>query len=181
MATPSPEHRKTTDLLRRKGSLRLASATKAPETSSAGSSASEGLVDTTTLSTNWVVKTQQLINYDVISKEGLFDVDNRDLIAVGAPRPSTRLRKRPTKLRRFVVVDEVVDGLYGERIHEYFDAHHVETEIMPLDVSESAKTMQSVFAVVDGIDRFGISRRHEPIIAIGGGVLLDIVGVAASL
>lgn len=143
MATPRPpQYRKTVELLRRDGSRRSLSAAKTAETSSAGSSASEGLVDTTTLSTDWVVKTQQSINYDVISKEGLFDVHHRDLIAVGAPRPSTRLRKCPTKLRRFVVVDEAVDDIYGERIRRYFDAHDVETHILTLDVSESTKTMK---------------------------------------
>jgi 3-dehydroquinate synthase len=125
-------------------------------------------------STGWVVQTQQSVVYDVRTKEGLFEVDDRDLIEVGATGRSTRLR-------RFVVVDETVDAIYGERIRGYFAAHDVETHILSLDVSESAKTMQSVFDVVDGIDGFGISRRHEPIIGIGGGVLLDIVGLAASL
>jgi 3-dehydroquinate synthase len=87
----------------------------------------------------------------------------------------------PARLRRFVVLDETVDALYGQQIRNYFVAHGVETHILTLEVSESTKTMQSVFDVVDGIDSFGISRRHEPIIAIGGGVLLDIVGLAASL
>jgi 3-dehydroquinate synthase len=41
--------------------------------------------------------------------------------------------------------------------------------------------MEAVFTVVNGLDSFGISRRHEPIIGIGGGVVLDIVGLASSL
>lgn len=126
------------------------------------------------LSTGWVVASQQSIIYDVRLKDGLFDVTSRDLIEVGATNPSTRLR-------RFVVVDETVDRIYGDSIRQYFDAHDVETRVLTLGVSERTKTMESVFAVVDGIDAFGISRRHEPIIAIGGGVLLDIVGLAASL
>jgi len=126
------------------------------------------------LSTGWVVQTQQAVVYDVRTKDGLFEVDDRDLIEVG-------VSGRSAKLRRFVVIDETVDALYGDRIREYFAAHGVETRILTLDVSETAKTMQSVFDVVDGIDSFGISRRHEPIIGIGGGVLLDIVGLAASL
>lgn len=126
------------------------------------------------LTSGWIVQTQQSVAYDVRIKTGLFDVEDRDLVAVGSPGRSERLR-------RFVVVDETVDALYGDRIRAYFAAHGVETHIMVLDVSESAKTMQSVFDVVDGIDHFGISRRHEPIIGIGGGVLLDIVGLAASL
>jgi 2-epi-5-epi-valiolone synthase len=41
--------------------------------------------------------------------------------------------------------------------------------------------MDVVFQVVSALNTFGISRRCEPIIGIGGGVLLDIVGFAASL
>jgi 3-dehydroquinate synthetase len=126
------------------------------------------------LSTGWVVAAQQSVIYDVRLKDDLFDVKNRDLLEVGATRP-------PKRLRRFVVVDETVDAIYGDRIRQYFDAHDVEYRILTLGVSEPTKTMESVFAVVDGIDAFGISRRHEPIISVGGGVLLDIVGLAASL
>ncbi len=126
------------------------------------------------LSTGWVVTAQQSVIYDVRLKDGLFDVHHRDLLEVGSGRRSKRLR-------RFVVVDETVDAIYGDRIRRYFAAHEVETHILTLGASETKKTMESVLAVVDGIDAFGISRRHEPIIAIGGGVLLDIVGLAASL
>lgn len=126
------------------------------------------------LTSEWIVQTQQSVVYDVRIKTGLFDANDRDLIDVGSEGRSARLR-------RFVVIDEAVEALYGERIRQYFASHDVEAQIMSLDVSESAKTMQSVFDVVDGINSFGISRRHEPIIGIGGGVLLDIVGLAASL
>jgi 2-epi-5-epi-valiolone synthase len=152
-----------------------------PQVRSLGASSSGATIDPAdsrlrgdALTSGWVVETQQSVVYDVRSSEDLFDVTNRDLISVGDTGRSTRLR-------RFVVVDEAVDAIYGERIRRYFDAHDVETRILTLGVSESTKTMRSVFAVIDGIDHFGISRRHEPIIAIGGGVLLDIVGLAASL
>lgn len=125
-------------------------------------------------STGWVVETQQSVIYDVRLIEDLFAIDNRDLIDAGTAG-------RPECVRRFVALDETVDAIYGERIRRYFAAHGVETHILTLEVSESAKTMRSVFDVIDGIDNFGISRRHEPIIAIGGGVLLDIIGLAASL
>lgn len=156
-------------------------ATIEPQVRAPAAGSSGTLIDATdarlrgaALTGGWVVQTQQSVVYDVRSSEGLFDVTNRDLISVGDSG-------RPTKLRRFVVVDDGVDAIYGERIRRYFDAHGVETQILTLGVSESTKTMTSVFAVIDGIDGFGISRRHEPIIAIGGGVLLDIVGLAASL
>ncbi|WP_083884306.1 hypothetical protein [Nocardia higoensis] len=46
---------------------------------------------------------------------------------------------------------------------------------------ESVKEWASVETVVDAMNAFGIDRRREPVVAIGGGVLLDVVGLAASL
>lgn len=40
--------------------------------------------------------------------------------------------------------------------------------------------MEAVDKILEELCRFGL-RRREPILAIGGGVLLDIVGMAASL
>lgn len=41
--------------------------------------------------------------------------------------------------------------------------------------------MELVTAILEAVHQFGIDRRSEPIIAIGGGVCLDVVGLAASL
>jgi len=106
--------------------------------------------------------------------DGLFDLDNRALLEAGSTQP----HRVP---RRLVVIDANVDRIYGGWIRQYLTHHAVEHHVVVLPVSESEKTMDSVFQVVKGIDEFGISRRHEPVIAIGGGVLLDIVGLAASL
>ncbi|MFL5355931.1 sedoheptulose 7-phosphate cyclase [Archangium sp.] len=106
--------------------------------------------------------------------DGLFDLDNRILVEAGSSHSHG-------PLRRLVVIDANVDRLHGERIRRYFTHHGVKHNILTLPVSEAEKTMDSVFTVLRRIDEFGISRRHEPIIAIGGGVLLDIVGLAASL
>lgn len=40
--------------------------------------------------------------------------------------------------------------------------------------------MEAVDKILEELCRFGL-RRREPILAVGGGVLLDIVGMAASL
>jgi 3-dehydroquinate synthase len=106
--------------------------------------------------------------------DGVFDLDNRALLEAG----STQVKSNP---RRLVVIDAAVDRLYGVQLRRYLTHHGVKHHILSLPISETEKTMESVFTVVKDIDEFGISRRHEPIIAIGGGVLMDIVGLAASL
>merc|ERR1719310_576809 len=52
---------------------------------------------------------------------------------------------------------------------------------MPLPMGEDLKTMEQTLKVVKKMKKFNIDRRTEPVIAIGGGVCLDVVGLAASL
>jgi len=83
--------------------------------------------------------------------------------------------------RRLVVVDETVYGLYGARVKAYFVARGVEHVIMTLPLSEENKSMDMALKVCKKMKDFNIDRRHEPVIAIGGGVTLDVVGLAASM
>ncbi|NXU58563.1 ARO1 protein, partial [Turnix velox] len=85
------------------------------------------------------------------------------------------------KLRRFIVIDEVVDELYGSQVREYFKQNNVQHQILALPTTEETKSMDLVLTILQEVQKFSIDRRTEPIIAIGGGVCLDIVGLAASL
>jgi 2-epi-5-epi-valiolone synthase len=122
----------------------------------------------------WRVAALKQVSYEVRITNGLFDLGNPELLQIGRP-PEGK------KLRRFVVIDETVDVFHGEMIRRYFQYHEVEHRILVLPMSEQLKTMDAVFTVMKGLDDFGIARRHEPIIGIGGGVLLDVVGLTASL
>merc|ERR1711988_822374 len=83
--------------------------------------------------------------------------------------------------RRLVCVDETVYGFIGDKIKAYFEARGVEYDILRLNMVEDEKDMDKVLAVAEAMKKFNIDRRTEPVIAIGGGVALDIVGLAASL
>ncbi len=83
--------------------------------------------------------------------------------------------------RRFVVIDHVVGELYGSRIRRYFDVHGIEARFVTFDACEEYKTIDTVLELVEQLDEFAIDRRREPLIAIGGGVLSDIVGLLASM
>merc|ERR1711985_96990 len=74
-----------------------------------------------------------------------------------------------------------VNDLYGERVRAYFEARGIEHEILVLPATEEEKSMESVLTVSAAMKKFNIDRRTEPVLAIGGGVCLDIVGLAASL
>merc|ERR1719229_1080344 len=83
--------------------------------------------------------------------------------------------------RRLVVIDETVCGLYGDKVRAYFEARGVAYELMSLPLVEENKSMELTLKVCKKMKEFNIDRRTEPVIAIGGGVCLDVVGLAASL
>ena len=53
--------------------------------------------------------------------------------------------------------------------------------MVTLNIKEEDKNLNQLEKILNYIDNFGIKRRSETIIAIGGGVLTDIVGFAASI
>lgn len=114
------------------------------------------------------------MRYQVAVTPGVLDPRNPALLRAGAPADRE-------SLRRFVVVDAAVDLLYGERIRAYLKHHAVDHHIHVIESTEQNKNPQTMLTIIDRLDEFGIDRRREPIIAIGGGVLLDIVGLAGSL
>merc|ERR1711904_575800 len=69
----------------------------------------------------------------------------------------------------------------GDRLKTYFETRGAAYEILVLDMVEEEKSMDMVLEVAKAMKQFNIDRRSEPVIAIGGGVALDIVGLAASL
>merc|ERR1712061_459944 len=54
-------------------------------------------------------------------------------------------------------------------------------EILRLPMVEENKSVETTLKVCEKMKKFNIDRRTEPVIAIGGGVCLDVVGLAASL
>lgn len=87
--------------------------------------------------------------------------------------------KRPQ--RRLVVIDETVDSFYGQRVRSYFEERGVAHEILRLPLIEENKSIEMTLKICEKMKKFNIDRRTEPVIAIGGGVTLDVVGLAASL
>jgi 3-dehydroquinate synthetase len=120
----------------------------------------------------WSVDVRTSVGYEVALVEGLFEKGNNSLLGTGTGLGSAR---------RFVVIDSQVDALYGELIRAYFDRADVHCGFFSLAAEEKAKALDNVSAIAHALDSFGIDRRREPIIAIGGGVVLDVAGLAASL
>ena len=113
---------------------------------------------------------QHTIEYEVINTSGLFHPQNWALLSVGKIEDA----------RRFVVVDANVEKHHGAAIRAYFDFHHVDARIVSFPGGEGNKTLDHYLALAYELDLFPIHRRDEPIIAIGGGVLTDLVGFVAA-
>ncbi|KAK9529517.1 hypothetical protein VZT92_013605 [Zoarces viviparus] len=71
--------------------------------------------------------------------------------------------------------------IYGAKLTEYLEANNVVYKILSLPTTEENKSMTMALKILEEVNKFSLDRRTEPIIAIGGGVCLDIVGLAASL
>jgi 3-dehydroquinate synthetase len=116
------------------------------------------------------VNYQHTIAYEIVRCTNLFDPYNPLLLSVG----------KVAGARRFVVVDSNVEKYYAPAIRNYFRENQVEARIIPFTSGEEYKTIEHYLAIIRALDAFPICRRDEPIIAIGGGVLTDVVGFVAS-
>lgn len=122
----------------------------------------------------WEVRATQNIRYSVQFYDGLFSHTNTVLLRAG-------IGQTPACQRRLIVIDTRVLDLYGWEIEAYFRANRVNYRFLPLNTTEPEKTVENVLRVVRALNEFGVNRRSDPLIAIGGGVLLDVAGFAASL
>nr|WP_314144340.1 sedoheptulose 7-phosphate cyclase [uncultured Rhodococcus sp.] len=123
----------------------------------------------------WKVEAIKQVEYHVIAARNLFSPENTQLLDGCSAAPLTRGD------RRLVVIDSNVDRIHGDRIRGYLEHHGVAASFVSMRADETVKEWSSVIRVVDAMNGFGIDRRREPVIAIGGGVLLDVVGFAASV
>jgi 3-dehydroquinate synthase len=120
--------------------------------------------------TRWRVSETRRVEYELCNVPDVFDPASDALMADG----------RRAGGRRFVVVDEVVLRHHGARLAAYFAQHGVTARIVALPGGEGGKTMEAWQRLLRALDEFPIHRRDEPILAIGGGVLTDVVGFVAS-
>ncbi|XP_041639835.1 2-epi-5-epi-valiolone synthase [Cheilinus undulatus] len=133
--------------------------------------------------TTWTVVSPIVFTYKVTESRGLLDPNNDTLLFghIADPQQLEVFKKSMKPIKRFVVVDQEVYKIYGSKITEYLEANNVLYKILALPTTEENKSMEMVLKILQEVNNFSLDRRTEPIIAFGGGVCLDIVGLAASL
>ena len=117
---------------------------------------------------NWEVNTDLPTSFRVVYSNDVFNVDNNDLISYSE------------STRRLVVIDQTVYDLYKDSLNEYFNYHSIELCLLVIDATESNKNWNTTQEILKFFEDSKLLRR-ETVIGVGGGVLLDIVGFAASL
>lgn len=81
--------------------------------------------------------------------------------------------------RCLAVVDHNVNRLYGDQMRAYFQHYEVDLTVFPVVIEEPDKTLQTFQAIVDAFSSFGL-RRKEPVLVVGGGLVLDVAGFACA-
>ncbi len=81
--------------------------------------------------------------------------------------------------RCLMVVDQAVYGLYSEQIQEYFQHYEIELTVFPVNINETAKTLETAEKIIDAFIDFGLVRK-EPVLVVGGGLTTDVAGFACS-
>ncbi|TAN28100.1 MAG: iron-containing alcohol dehydrogenase [Castellaniella sp.] len=118
----------------------------------------------------WQIRAERPADYDIVETEGIFDVRNPLLLTPNAPGAN----------RRFVVLDAGIPRHHAAALERYFECHGIRAQILRLPAGEQNKNLQTYLTIQRALDAFPFHRRDEPIIVVGGGVLCDVAGFAAS-
>ena len=114
------------------------------------------------------VKGYEKIEYDLVYVDGVFAVDNTEL--ADSYRPYGRA---------LMVVDDTVYEIYGDAIRTYFDHHGIALTVIPVQIRETAKSLETFERIVGQFDEFGLVRT-EPVLVVGGGLTTDVAGFACA-
>ena len=117
----------------------------------------------------WVANTELPVSFTLTYSTNIFNPKNHDLISYS------------DSTRQILVVDKVIYDLYSDQIKNYFQTLKVEYLLHIVDSTEVNKNWENCEKILKFFEDSQILRRSEPVLAIGGGVLLDIVGFCCSI
>ncbi|MFZ3268138.1 MAG: sedoheptulose 7-phosphate cyclase [Mycobacterium sp.] len=114
------------------------------------------------------VEGYEKIEYDLVYVDGVFALDNDELAESYRPYG-----------RALLVIDETVYALYGDEIRSYFDHHDIALTAMPVQIRETAKSLETFERIIAEFNAFGLVRT-EPVLVVGGGLTTDVAGFACA-
>jgi demethyl-4-deoxygadusol synthase len=114
------------------------------------------------------VEGYERIEYDLLYVDGVFSPESPEL--ADSYRPYGRA---------LMVVDETVYQLYCDDIHSYFDRHGIALTVVPVQIRETAKSLETFERIVGEFNAYGLVRT-EPVLVVGGGLTTDVAGFACA-
>ncbi|KPF82282.1 3-dehydroquinate synthase [Brevundimonas sp. AAP58] len=105
--------------------------------------------------------------YDVVVGRGLLSEAGRRIAPFARHRTA-------------VVTDEIVAGLHGAAVQASLEAAGVRCEIIAVPPGEASKSFAELERLMDRLLALGLDRK-DVIVALGGGVVGDLAGLAAAL
>lgn len=103
------------------------------------------------------------------------------VIGAGAlERAAGRLRAAIGRDRCVIVADETVWGLHGAALTAVLGEAGVRAEVIKVPAGERSKSFAELERVLDGFGALGLDRK-DCVVALGGGVVGDLAGLAAAL
>ncbi|MDT5165395.1 MAG: demethyl-4-deoxygadusol synthase, partial [Mycobacterium sp.] len=114
------------------------------------------------------VEGYEKIEYDLVYVDGVFGPDSLELAETYRPYG-----------RALMVVDETVYDLYGNEIHAYFERHGIDLTVMPVQIRETAKSLETFEQIIATFNDYGLVRT-EPVLVVGGGLITDVAGFACA-
>lgn len=91
----------------------------------------------------------------------------------------TEIRKLYKNNKIAVITDSNVEALYGKKLLKSLEKHDFQTKIITIKPGESSKSLDTAKNIYEELLDFEITR-GDMIVALGGGVVGDIVGFVAS-
>jgi 3-dehydroquinate synthase len=82
--------------------------------------------------------------------------------------------------RAFIVSDETVAAIHGETVRAALEGAGLKTGIVTVPAGEGSKSFEKLEAVLDRLLAEGLDRKSM-VVALGGGVVGDLAGLAAAL
>ena len=116
----------------------------------------------------WSVKAELPVEFVLKYSSDVFDINNHDLLSFNESN------------RKVIVIDKTVNKLYGHQLKRYFEVFKIELKLFVIDAIEENKDWHHTDQILKFFEDVGVLRR-EPVIVIGGGVLLDLVGFCCSI
>lgn len=108
------------------------------------------------------------LEYKIVLTENIFNIGNKTIINYCQDN------------KILIILSESVNKFFYSEINEYFNFHHDKFKIITIPTTEYNKNVENAINICKEGKDFGLDR-NSLMIAIGGGILTDLVGFAASM